>query len=167
MRIHYRLTFMLLVFASISCFAQSSQAPKDPGHVEVMPDQTQWVLAAPPLPAGAQVAVLDGDSSKAGAQYSIALKMPSGYQIPPHWHPMDASVVVVKGTLVMGLGDKFDKTKGHDLPAGSFMRMSKGVRHFEWTKGETVVYVTGSGPLDTIYVNPSDDPRTKSTSTKK
>jgi hypothetical protein len=37
--------------------------------------------------------------------------------------------------------------------------MSKGVRHFEWTKGETILYVYGLGPLDTIYVNPADDPR--------
>jgi hypothetical protein len=157
---------MFVLLLSIGCFAYSRQVPKDPGHVEVMPDQIQWVAAAPPLPAGAQVAVLDGDSSKSGAQYSIALKMPSGYQIPPHWHPMDASVVVVKGTFVMGLGDKFDNTKGHDLTAGAMMRMSKGVRHFEWTKGETVIYVYGAGPLDTIYVNPTDDPRNKSTSKK-
>jgi quercetin dioxygenase-like cupin family protein len=164
MRIHTRLSFVL--FASMGCIAHSDQVRKDSGHVEIMPDQIQWAPATAPLPAGAQVAVLDGDSSKAGAQYSIAVKMPSGYQIPPHWHPMDASVVVVKGTFVMGLGDKFDKTKGHDLPAGSFMRMSKGVRHFEWTKGETVIYVYGVGPLDTIYVNPSDDPRNKSTAKK-
>ncbi|MBI4908004.1 MAG: hypothetical protein HY820_30545 [Acidobacteria bacterium] len=67
-----------------------------------------------------------------------------------------------QGTFVMGLGDKFDQTKGHAMTAGTFMRMSKGVRHFEWTKGETIVHVYGSGPLDTIYVNPADDPTRKS-----
>jgi hypothetical protein len=77
---------------------------------------------------------------------------------------MDASVVVVKGRFVMGLGEKFDRSQGHEPPAGSFMRMSKGVRYFEWTKGETIIYVYGAGPLDTIYVNPADDPRQKSSS---
>jgi len=152
--------FAVALAATLVCFAFSGK--EEAGHVIVSPGQIQWQPAAPPLPAGAQVAVLDGDASKAGAQYSIAVKMPSGYKIPPHWHPMDASVLVVKGTFVMGLGDKFDRTKGHEMMAGAFMRMSKGVRHFEWTKGETIIYVYGAGPLDTIYVNPADDPRQKS-----
>jgi len=46
--------------------------------------------------------------------YAVALKMPSGYENPPHSHPMDASVVVVKGTFVMGLGDKVDDRKTHE-----------------------------------------------------
>jgi hypothetical protein len=75
---------------------------------------------------------------------------------------MDAGVVVVKGTFVMGLRDKVDRSRGHELTAGTFMRMSKGVRHFEWTKGESIIYIYGAGPLDTIYVNAADDPRQKS-----
>jgi hypothetical protein len=146
------LLFTGLLFASIVAVAQPSQISKDSGHIMILPADTQWQPTAAPMPAGAQVAVLDGDPSKQGSQYSIALKMPNGYQIPPHWHPMDAAVVVVKGTFVMGLGEKFDRSLGRDLPAGAFMRVSKGVRHFEWTKGETIIYVYGAGPLDTIYV---------------
>ena len=91
--------------------------------------------------------------------YAVALKMPSGYENPSHWHPMDASVVVVKGTFVMGLEDKVDERKTHEMPAATFMRLSKGVWHFEWTKSEPILHIYGAGPLDTIYVNPSDDPR--------
>jgi len=161
MKKHNRTFFAVLLLATIVCFAQSGKDQKDSGHAIVTPGQAQWQPAGPPLPPGAQVAVLDGDPSQPGTQYSIGLKMPAGYKIPPHWHPMDASVVIVKGTLVMGLGEKFDRSQGHELSAGSFMRMSKGVRHFEWTKGETIIYVYGAGPLDTIYVNPNDDPRQK------
>lgn len=154
----------VFLLATIVCIAQPGKERKDSGHVLVTPGQAQWQPAGPPLPPGAQVTILDGDPSRSGAQYSIGLKMPAGYKIPPHWHPMDASVVVVQGTFVMGLGDKFDQSRGHELTPGSFMRMSKGVRHFEWTKGETIVYIYGTGPLDTIYVNPADDPRQKSNS---
>ncbi len=152
----------VLFLAAVLCLAQSGKEQIGAGHVIVTPGQAQWQPAAPPLPPGAQVSVLDGDPAQSGAQYSIGIKMPDGYRIPPHWHPMDASVVVVKGTFVMGLGEKFDRSRGHELPAGAFMRMSKEVRHFEWTKGETIIYVYGAGPLDTIYVNPADDPRQKS-----
>jgi len=132
---------------------------KDPGHTMVTPGQAQWQPAPAQLPPGAQVTALDGNPSQPGMPYAIGIKMPPDYKIPPHWHPMDASVVVVKGTFVMGLGEKFDQSRGHELPTGSFMRMSKGVRHFEWTKGETIIYVYGTAPLETNYVNPADDPR--------
>jgi quercetin dioxygenase-like cupin family protein len=94
--------------------------------------------------------------------YTIGLKMPGGYKIPPHWHPMDAGVTVMQGSFIMGVGEKFDPAQAQELTVGSYMRVSKGVRHYESTKGETVVYVSGLGPLDTIYVNPADDPRQKS-----
>jgi hypothetical protein len=155
-----RVMFAGLLLPVLICFAQTAKE-KDPGHVIVPFGQMPWQAAQAPLPPGAQVAVLDGDHSKAGAQYTIALKMPDGYRIPPHWHPADASVTVVKGTMVMGLGEKFDRSKGHRMAAGTFMRMSKGVRHFEWTEGETIVHIFGAGPLDTIYVNPADAPQKK------
>jgi hypothetical protein len=154
-----RTMFAGILLATLVCFAPSGKGQKDPGHVIVTPGQAAWQAGQPPLPPGAQVSVMDGDPAKAGAAYSIALKMPNGYRIPPHWHPMDASVVVVQGALVMGLGDKFDQSRGHEMKAGAFMRMSKGVRHYEWTKGETIVYISGLGPLDTIYVNPADNPK--------
>jgi len=93
--------------------------------------------------------------------YTIGLKMPDGYRVPPHWHPMDASVTVVQGSFIMGMGEKVEPVQAQELTAGSYMRVSKGVRHYEWTKGDTIIYVYGLGPLDTIYVNPADDPRQK------
>src|SRR5437016_6234725 len=66
MRRHRYVLFTVLFFASMFCFAQPGQAPKDSGHAMVIPGQTQWQPAAPPLPAGAQVAVLDGDPSQTG-----------------------------------------------------------------------------------------------------
>ena len=144
------------------CFAQAGKQQKDSGHVMITPKEIAWQPAPPQLPPGAQLAVLDGDPGGAGTAYTVGIKLPAGYRIPPHWHPMDASVTIVRGVFVMGLGDTFDPARGHELTAGSFMRLSKGVRHFEWTKGETIIYVSGLGPLDTIYVNPADDPRQKS-----
>jgi hypothetical protein len=160
MRIDDIRTFLAVGALSVAfCAAQTGEAHKTAGHAMVTPAQAQWQAAGPPLPPGAQLTVFEGDPSKAGAPYTIGLRMPSGYKIPPHWHPADAAVVVVKGAFVMGLGDKFDASKGTEMPPGTYMRISKGVRHFEWTKGETIIYIYGLGPLDTIYVNPSDGPR--------
>jgi len=143
-------------------FAQTTTEQKDPGHVMFTPRQIKWQAGPDSFPSGAQIAVLDGNPSQSGATYTIGLKMPDGYKVPPHWHPMDAGVTVVQGSFIMGVGEKFDPARGQELTTGSYMRISKGVRHYEWTKGETVIYVSGLGPLDTIYVNPADDPRQKS-----
>ena len=152
------LVFVLMV---LPCLAQTPKEHKDLGHVMLIPTQVQWQAGPASLPPGAQIAVLDGDPSQAGAFYTIGLKMPDGYRVPPHWHPMDASVTVVQGSFIMGIGEKVEPAQAQELTAGSYMRVSKGVRHYEWTKGDTIIYVYGLGPLDTIYVNPADDPRQK------
>jgi len=131
------------------------------GHVMVMPDGLKWGPAPKGLPPGAQLAVLVGDPSRAGAPYVIRARFPDGYRVPPHWHPVDENVTVLKGTLGMGLGEKFDRKAGKELPAGSFSHMPKGTRHFAWAKGETIIQVHGIGPFEIHYVNPKDDPRKK------
>jgi hypothetical protein len=48
------------------------------------------------------------------------------------------------------------------MPAGSFGYWPAGMKHFVWSDGETVVQLHGIGPWSIQYVNPADDPRTKS-----
>ena len=61
------------------------------------------------LPPGAQMAVLQGDPSAPGELFTIRLRLPDGYVLPPHWHPTDENVTVIKGTFLVGLGDVFDR----------------------------------------------------------
>ena len=132
----------------------------DNDHVVVRPDDIKWGPAPPSLPAGAKAAVLVGDPGKA-APYVLRAKLPAGYKVPPHWHPTDENVTVIKGTLMVGKGEKLSADASEALPAGSFMRMPKTMRHFAWTKGETIIQVHGIGPFDITYVNAEDDPRKK------
>jgi quercetin dioxygenase-like cupin family protein len=133
---------------------------EDKGHVIVRPDDIKWGPAPPGLPTGAQIAVLSGDPGKE-EPYVIRVKMPDGYKIPPHWHPTDENVTVLKGTLAAGKGEKFDAEAAKELSAGSFVCMPKGMRHFAFAKGETIIQVHGAGPFDITYVNGQDDPRKK------
>jgi len=165
----YQLSLLILALLAAASLAlaqsgrerKGSSAFTDPhaAHVVVAPDQIKWGTAPPSLPSGAQLAVLEGDPSKAGVPFAIRAKFPDGYRVPPHWHPTDERIVVLQSTLGMGVGEKFDSASGHELPVGSYALMPKGVRHFVWAKGETVIQVTGIGPLEINYVNPADDPR--------
>jgi quercetin dioxygenase-like cupin family protein len=130
------------------------------GHVMARPDDIKWGPAPPAIPAGAQIAVLSGDPGKAEL-YVLRLKLPDGYKLPPHWHPTDENVTVLKGTFVAGKGDKVDADAARELPAGSFACMPKGMNHFAWCKGETILQVHGVGPFEINYVNAADDPRKK------
>jgi Domain of unknown function (DUF4437) len=167
MRKHQLSLFILALLAATSLvIGQSGQENKggsasgaQGAHIMVTPDQVKWGPGPPSLPPGAQLAVLEGDPSKAGSSFAIRAKMPDGYKVPPHWHPTDERIVVLQGTLGMGTGEKFDPASGHELPAGSYSVMPTAVRHFVWAKGETVIQVSGMGPFEVNYVNPADDPR--------
>jgi quercetin dioxygenase-like cupin family protein len=132
----------------------------DKDHVVVTPDKIKWGPAPPALPPGAQLAALVGDPTKTGP-YTIRAKLPDGYKVPPHWHPHDENVTVIKGEMHIGRGDKFDRDATQELPAGSYMRMPKGMHHFAWFKGETIIQLHGEGPFQINYVNATDDPRKK------
>ena len=164
-RIRLSILFVALLVTVSFCFAQATRT-KSPGngaqgkHVVVTPDQLKWGPPPPGLPQGCEMAVLSGDPSKAGP-YSIRAKLPDGYRVPPHWHPTAENISVLQGTLGMGMGNKFDESAGKELNAGSYALMPKGVRHFVWAKGETIIDVYGMGPFGITYVNTKDDPRTK------
>lgn len=165
----YQLSLLIIALLAVVSLgiARSGQEGKNssastdmhPAHVLITPDQIKWGPAPPALPRGAQLAVLEGDPSKSGALFTIRAKLPDGYIVPPHWHPTDERVVVIQGTLGMGLGEKFDQAAGRELPVGSYASMPQGVRHFAWAKGETVIQVSAMGPFEINYVNPADDPR--------
>src|SRR5215471_269017 len=137
----------------------SAQKP----HVVADLKEANWGPAPPMLPSGAQIAVLAGDPTKPTA-YAVRLKFPSNYAIPAHSHPTDENVVVVSGAVTFGMGDKLIKGAGSNktLSVGGFAQMPANVNHFAYTTQESTIVLFGQGPVEFKYVNPSDDPRSKS-----
>lgn len=123
-----------------------------------------------PAPAGAQagtsgapmqVKVLSGDPKKPGL-YTMVIKAGPNITIKPHAHPDNRVAIVVEGTFYFAYGDEFDEAKLKAMPAGSFYTEPPNNNHFAMTKGDGVtLYITGTGPTGTLYVNPADDPAKK------
>ncbi len=155
-----RVVIVLGIVAAAQPAGTARQAQDTHAHAALTPASLRWAAGPPSLPAGAQAAVLEGDASKPGA-FTLRLKLPDGYKIPPHFHPAVEHITVLQGTFVMGRGEKFDQSAGQELTTGSFGMMPIGTRHFAWTKGETIVQLHGTGPWGITYVNPADDPRKK------
>lgn len=126
--------------------------------VFVLPETIEWGPASPKLPAGAQMAVIFGDPSKPGELYVFRAKLPDGYRVPPHTHPMDEHVTVIEGMMTLGFGERRDDAELRELPAGSYVTLPQGVPHFNRMRGETILQFHGIGPYDIIYVDPEDDP---------
>jgi quercetin dioxygenase-like cupin family protein len=139
-----RLTSVLsvaLVFSSIALVARAAGAP-----TIVLSDHEKYAPAPAPYPSGAQIAVLSGDPSKAGSQYTVRLKLPDGARIGAHTHGDTEDVTVVSGTLMVAVGTKFDASHMMALGPGSFVSIPAGTPHFAMAKGKTVVQVNGVGP---------------------
>lgn len=128
-------------------------------HMMVDPAKLNWT-AVPSLPPGAQLAVIEGAMNEA-APFTVRLKFPANYRIPPHSHPAVERVTVLSGTFHMGMGEKFDNAGAHALTAGGMAIMQPRTPHYAFTTGETIVQLHGTGPWGVNYVNAADDPRNK------
>lgn len=119
-----------------------------------------WGAGPASLPPGAQAIVLEGDPTKTGL-FTIRVKLPNDYRIPPHFHSAWEHITVISGIFHLGMGDTFDPSKFSELRAGSFAALPTGMRHYVHTVGETVVQLHGMGPWTVTYVNRADDPRNR------
>jgi quercetin dioxygenase-like cupin family protein len=143
---------LTLTFAAGPIFAQST-------HVVVPADKVQWGPAPPVLPAGAQIAVLEGNPAEKGP-VTLRLRFPANYNIPAHWHSMTERITVLSGTFHIGMGDTLDRQASQTLEPGGFVSLPAQMRHFAWTATPTVVQINLEGPFDLFYVNPADNPQT-------
>jgi len=109
-----------------------------------------------PIMKGCELAAVAGDSSAEGAPFVLRIRCADGVKIPPHWHPTDEHLTVLKGTFLVSMGESFDEAKLQTMNVGNFVTMPKEMRHFAMCKGETIVQVHGAGPFKVNWVNPSE-----------
>ncbi|MDB4889661.1 MAG: anti-ECFsigma factor, ChrR [Gemmatimonadetes bacterium] len=140
---------LLLTLAGATASAQADR------HTASEP---KWGPAPAVFPAGAQMAVMQGNPGKA-EPFTVRLRFPSGYTIAPHWHPTDENVTVISGTLRLGMGKKFESNGMLTLNAGGFVSAPANEAHYAQAQGLTVVQVHAIGPFALTYINPADTPR--------
>lgn len=120
------------------------------------PERLKWVQIRP----GNEMAVVYGDPSKAGELYAVRFRFQDGFKVPAHWHPQDEHATVLQGTLLLGMGAKWDAAQlTTEMKAGTYIFVPKEMPHFALAKGETILQAHGVGPFKIIYANPADDPR--------
>ena len=152
---HQAITVGLLALATAVLCSAAPQLRIAPADMLTMPHSGG---AGTSLVASMKTTVLAGDPTRPG-QYTIRVELPPNTRIQAHSHRDERSAVVVSGIWYFGYGPKFDAGAMKTLPAGSFYTEPAGEAHFAMTKSEPVViYITGTGPSSTDYVDPADNP---------
>jgi len=135
-----------------------------PGQAVFRSIQSQDVDYRPfaAFPAGVLLAVVVGDTTKAGP-FTIRVKASAGAKLPPHRHHEDRVYTVISGVFYIGQGEDFDPDKLQAFPPGAVVVLPGGTPHFHWAKsGEYVTQVSAVGPLGLEYLDHRDDPREQS-----
>jgi len=170
-----RKKFLVSFIAAGLAYFGIAKAQQDPSkttnpaaaHIMLMPDTIKWQplprewADGPPPPefrtlsesamGRSEVAIIQGDPTKEGAPFVIRIRSTPGTKLPPHWHPVDENITVLSGVFCVGTGDKFDENACQDMPAGSYIVLPKGMRHFGVAKGD-VIQVHGIGPFKIYWV---------------
>jgi hypothetical protein len=156
-----RLLAGVAVALAATAAAAQDAGPKLPDYAKTL---SELEAAQPTGGAGGsgnvavQVVTILGDASKPGP-YAQLLKVGPNAQIAAHHHAGDRVGTVLTGTWHFGYGTLFDSAKLKTLPAGSVYTEPSGGPHFAMTGNEPViVLITGTGPTNTVYENPADDP---------
>jgi quercetin dioxygenase-like cupin family protein len=153
-----------LLSGACSKMSSSSDAPSAPqgvaSHSVVSQNGEQWGPAPAVFPPGAEMAVLQGDPSKT-EEFTVRLRLPSGYKLPPHTHPTTENVTVLAGTFLAGSGTQFVESQLLPLGQNGFISIPAEHAHFAMARGLTVVQVHAIGPFALTYVNAADNPPTR------
>ena len=142
-----------LVLLTIAAPAGLAQAA-----AHAAPSAPKWGPAPAVFPAGAQMAVMQGNPGANGL-FTVRLRFPKGYRIAPHTHPTDEHLTIISGSFLVGMGNTFDAAKTMRLGAGEFATAPANAAHYAEARTATVVQVHAMGPFAMTYVNPADTPK--------
>ena len=133
---------LLLILLLFFCFKLLSQSTTP---IQLCPDEMKW-NPSKALPAGAEVTVIEGDP-KAAAHFTIRVKLPAHYVLPPHQHPVEERTTVLSGSISIGMGAVIDTVHARRMTAGCFYLNPANTTHYAFTnETETVVQISTIGP---------------------
>jgi quercetin dioxygenase-like cupin family protein len=137
----------LLLVTTITAFTALAIAAhaEGPGVMALTAGEMKWTSQGALALPGLEQVNLIGDPTKAGP-YTLRLKFPAGFKLPPHSHPDSREVTILSGTWYTGYGDKADPAGLKELPAGSFYTEPANVNHYVEVREPTIVQVSGMGP---------------------
>jgi hypothetical protein len=119
---------------------------KEGTHGAAESSSHQHHVVVPLYRAGKLIEHVSGDPAQVGSHVILRILNDDGFIVFPHRHPTDEHITVVQGTWYLGPGETFDRNLLEEMPIGAYGMVPKGMAHFAWSRGETIIQVHGIGP---------------------
>jgi quercetin dioxygenase-like cupin family protein len=106
----------------------------------------QWGPCPEIFPAGCEITVLHGDPARPNAD--VLLRVPGGYEIPPHAHTSAERMILVEGELNVRYRGVAETT----LSTGEYAYGPAGLPHIARCASSTpcTLFIAFEGPVDAI-----------------
>lgn len=142
----HRLVIWLVMAVLFVLVTADKQTAAQTGKVVKLSQSLLWQdFDIPGFSKGLKVASIYGDFTAPDGSYTIRLKFPDAYRIPPHYYPKGVSLTVLSGILLLS-----HNNDGLISRPGDFIHIPATTPHVFGVKGETVVQIHGVGPFEVI-----------------
>jgi quercetin dioxygenase-like cupin family protein len=101
------------------------------------------------------VEILHGDPEVAGEPFVMRIRELPGTMVPPHSHPVDEHITVVRGTWYFALGTEWNRDALQEIKVGGYAFAPKGSWMYAWSPEGAIVQVHGVGPFHIHWRNGS------------
>lgn len=120
----------------------------------VFAHDTEWKPCPTHLPPGCAVTVLEGNP-KGDDLFTVRFRLDEGFVMPPHTHPKDERVTVLKGKVRVAFGREGSHDTAKEFGPGDYYVNARGAVHTVWADETSIVQITGIGPWEVNFI---DDP---------
>ena len=111
-----------------------------------------WKPCPPNLPSGCEIAVLEGDPRGPGL-FTVRFRLSEDFVMPPHTHPEDERVTILKGQMAVAFGPDGERTKAREFGPGDYYVNARGAVHTVWASKSSEIQITGVGPWEADFVD--------------
>ena len=151
----YVLVFMLGL-TSMECsqlMAQVGEMKFPEGTVQhvVHAKDIQWKPCPPNLPAGCEMAVLEG-SPKSNDLFTVRFKVSGEFIMPPHTHPKDERATILQGKAYVAFGKDATREDAKEFGPGDYYVNARNAIHTVWADSSTIIQLTGIGPWEANFI---------------
>jgi quercetin dioxygenase-like cupin family protein len=117
----------------------------------VLAEEIEWKPCPPALPAGCEIAILEGNPQAADL-FTVRFRVTDEFVMPPHTHPKDERVTILSGQLSVAFGADASHEDASRFGPGDYYVNARGAIHTVWADELSEIQITGIGPWKADFI---------------